>query len=321
MKIPPRTRPEDDPRNGPVILRRDLRAQGLTGRSVSRLIRDEGLVKVRTGAYVPPDVWSACDREGRFGLLGRAVLRQARTPVILSHTSALAEYGVPLWGFDLVAAHVTRTDGLPGRSARDVRQHSGRLGAGDLVVLNGVPATNPARAVLESVTLGRVEASLCAANFLLHSGLTTEKLLNTQYVGMENWPDTRAAELVLRMADRRFESLGETRTFFCCFQQGLPCPEPQYEIKDASGRVIARVDLAWPDLGVFLEFDGRVKYEKLLKEGERASDVVLRERDRERMICRLTGWRCVRVTWADLARPEQLAARIREELFPTAVAS
>jgi len=321
MKIPPRSRPADDPRNGPVILRRDLLAQGLTSRSVSRLIRDDGLVKVRTGAYVPPAAWRGCDQEGRFGLLGRAVLRQARTPVVLSHTSALTEYGVPLWGFDLSVAHVTRTDGLPGRNGRDVQQHSGRMGPGDLVVLNGVAVMNPARAVLESITLGSVEASLCAANFVLNSGLTTEKLLNTQYVGMENWPDTRTAELVLRLADRRFESLGETRTFFCCYQQGLPCPVPQYEIKDAAGRVVARVDLAWPDLGVFLEFDGRVKYEKLLKEGERASDVVLRERDRERMICRLTGWRCVRITWADLARPEELAARIRAELFPRALAS
>ena len=52
-------------------------------------------------------------------------------------------------------------------------------------------------------------------------------------------------------------------------------PEPQYEIKDDRGVVIGRVDFAWPELGVFLEFDGKVKYEKLLKPGERA----LRRRD------------------------------------------
>ena len=34
--------------------------------------------------------------------------------------------------------------------------------------------------------------------------------------------------------------------------------------------MIHRVDLAWPEYGVFLEFDGRVKYEKYLREGERA---------------------------------------------------
>ena len=55
--------------------------------------------------------------------------------------------------------------------------------------------------------------------------------------------------------------------------------------------------------GVFLEFDGKVKYERLLKDGESASDVVFREKQREDMICRLTGWRCIRIVWADLYQP------------------
>ncbi|WP_193606989.1 hypothetical protein [Nocardioides lijunqiniae] len=318
MKLPSSNRAAGDPRNGPVILRRDYRAEGLSSRSVTQRIRAEGLVKIRTGAYVSPEVWQDCDREGRFGLLGRAVLRQAKTPLVLSHSSAVAEYGAPLWGLDLSAAHVTRTDGLSGRRGRDVHQHEGRLGAGDLHVMNGVPVMNPARAALETVTLGNVEAGLCIVNHLLHHRLTTESLLNTQYVAMETWPNTLSVELVLRLADPRIETIGESRTFWCCYQQGLPCPQTQVEIRDRWGNVVARVDFAWPHLGVFLEFDGFVKYEKLLKEGERASDVVLRERDRERLVCQLTGWRCIRVTWAELADGPRLAARIRRELFPPA---
>ncbi|SDM89560.1 Transcriptional regulator, AbiEi antitoxin, Type IV TA system [Nocardioides szechwanensis] len=313
--LPPSNRPADDPRNGPVILRRDYAAQGLNDRAVTRRIREEGLVRLRRGAYVSPDVWSACDEVGRFGLLGRAALRQAVAHVVLSHSSALVEYGAPLWGFDLSIVHVTRTDGLSGRRGPDLVQHQGRMGPGDLVVLNGVPVMNPARAALESATLGSLEAALCVANFLLNSRLMTMKELIAQYVDMENWPDTRPIELLLRLADPRVESIGESRFFFCCFQQGLPAPQPQYPIRDAAGRVVFRVDFAWPDLGLFVEFDGKIKYEKLLKEGERASDVVLRERDRERKICELTGWRCIRVTWADLANSTRLAATIRAELF------
>jgi hypothetical protein len=29
------------------------------------------------------------------------------------------------------------------------------------------------------------------------------------------------------------------------------------------------------------------------------------------LVCLLTGWVCIRVTWEDLNRPEQLARRIR----------
>ncbi|HWM75729.1 MAG TPA: type IV toxin-antitoxin system AbiEi family antitoxin domain-containing protein [Nocardioides sp.] len=307
-------RPADDPRNGPVILRRELIGQGLNDRAIARLVSGGDLVRVRRGAYASAEIWENLDQDGRFGLRGRAVLRQARAPALLSHTSGLPEFDAPTWGFELDDVHITRTDGLAGRKEAGVHQHCGAIRAGDLVVVNGLPVMNPARITLETTTLRNPEASLCVANYMLHRGLTTIEELNVQYVDMNWWPDTLSAEIVLRLADARIESVGETRTYWCCYQHGLPMPEPQFEIKDANGRVVARVDFAWPAFGVFLEFDGRIKYEKLLREGERASDVVLREKRREEMICRLTGWRCVRVAWHELASPERLAARIRAEL-------
>ena len=74
------------------------------------------------------------------------------------------------------------------------------------------------------------------------------------------------------------------------------------------------IDFLWRELGVFLEFDGRAKYEKFLKEGEPVVAAVLREKKREEMICRLTGWRCIRIVWADLYRPDATNAYIRSVL-------
>ena len=51
---------------------------------------------------------------------------------------------------------------------------------------------------------------------------------------------------------------------------------------------------------------------------KRASDVVVREKQREDMIGRITGWRCIRIVWADLYTPEQTAARIRRMFRPIA---
>ena len=249
----------------------------------------------------------------------RCCARQA--PVVLSHTSGLPEYDAPTWGFELDDVHVTRTDGLAGRREAGVNQHCGAVLPGDFQVVNGVPVMTPARITLETTMLGNTEASLCVANHMLQNGLTTLDELNIQYVDMNWWPDTLSAEIVLRLADERIESVGETRTYWCCYQQGLPMPEPQVEIMAADGRVVARVDFAWPELKVFLEFDGRIKYEKLLREGERPSDVVIREKRREELVCRLTGWRCIRITWDDLASPKRLAAKIRAVLFPAAGAS
>ncbi len=95
---------------------------------------------------------------------------------------------------------------------------------------------------------------------------------------------------------------------------GLPKPVSQYEVVDEHGRTVARLDFAWPELGVFLEFDGKEKYTKYLKEGESVVDAVLREKKREELICGLTGWRCIRLTWADLYRPRETVNYIRSVL-------
>ncbi len=316
MAIPATPRSSTDPRNGPIIIRKELLALGYSDRAIARLVRAGELARVRHGAYAAGSTWTELDEVGRLGLRGRAVLKQAKTPVILSHVSGLPEYDAPVYGFDLSLVHTTRTDGLSGRKAADVVQHAGLLRAGDLVVVNGVPVMNPARITLEATTVGGAEAGLCVANHMLHHELTTIRDLTAQYVGMESWPNTLAIEIVLRLADSRIESVGESRTFWCCFQQSLPMPEPQYKIRDGSGRVVARVDFAWPKYGVFLEFDGRIKYEKLLRDGERASDVVIREKLREELVCRLTGWHCIRITWADLENPAQLVGLIKDALSP-----
>ena len=157
---------------------------------------------------------------------------------------------------------------------------------------------------------------MCVVNDFLHRGLTSLDQLHRRYEPMDRWPNTLGTDLVLRLADPRIESVGETRTFHVCWRHGLPAPEPQYEVFDEDGTCIGRVDFAWPEHRVFLEFDGKIKYGKLLREGETPTDVVLREKRREERICEVTGWRCIRVTWADLQRPEILAARIRNMLFP-----
>ena len=95
---------------------------------------------------------------------------------------------------------------------------------------------------------------------------------------------------------------------------GLPMPVPQYQVVNGFGIAVARVDFAWPELGVFLEFDGREKYTKYLKEGASVVDAVLREKKREELICRITGWRCIRLTWADLYRPRETVDYIRSVL-------
>ena len=71
------------------------------------------------------------------------------------------------------------------------------------------------------------------------------------------------------------------------------------------------VDFAWPEHRLIVEFDGLEKYYRHRRPGETIEQMVLREKAREDRIRELTGWTVVRITWADLARPELLVARLR----------
>ncbi len=241
----------------------------------------------------------------------RAAYRQANTSVVLSHASSLPFTVAPLWGFDLSVVHMTRDDGLGGRRERGVRRHSGQLVDGDVVETHGLRVMAPIRASLEATMLGSAEAGLVVVNHFLHRGDFDLESLRARYeLSMDCWPNSLPTDLVLRLANPLMESVAETRTDYFCFMRGLPRPVPQYEVFD-NGVLVARLDFAFPDLGFWIEFDGRVKYERHLKPGESPVDAVLREKRREEMVTELTGWRCLRITWADLASPDSLERRIR----------
>lgn len=232
---------------------------------------------------------------------------------MLSHNSALPEFAAPLWQVPDDVVHVTRLDQRAGRSEAGVRQHQGVLLPEDVTVRRGVAVTSATRTAIDVTTSLEVEAALVCVNYLLHQGHTSIDAIRERYASMRHHPFTLRSELVFRLADPRLESVGESRTWHACWRFGVPMPVPQYEVV-VNGRVIARLDFAWPEHGVWIEFDGKEKYIKLLRQGETTGDAVLREKRREDRIREITGWRCIRVTWADLASPERLTRRLKASL-------
>lgn len=305
--------PPEPPAAPAIQLRRDLIAQGWTDRALAAAVRSGQLVRVRRGAYVDARAWMTLDGAQRYAARCRAVQLQACCELVLSHVSALPAYGAPLWGLSLDVVHGSRSDERAGRREAGVVQHRGLLLPEDVEVHDGVRVTSPTRTVLDLSTLVDVEPALVVANDLAHRGLVSSAGLRARYErpdgdgGMQHWPGTLATRIVLDLMDPAIESVGESRVAYLCFSQSLPRPETQVKVRDENGRVVARVDFAWPALGVFLEFDGRVKYGA---DGQ----TVWEEKRREDRIRELTGWRCIRLTWADLDDPVRTAARIRAVL-------
>jgi hypothetical protein len=312
MRAP--TRSPDDPRLTPITLRSELIDQGYKDKAIARLVREGTLTRVRHGAYADGRAWRAADDIGRHELQARAVLRQARSDLVLSHLTGAAVWDLSFWDLVPDAVHGTRRDHKAGRSEAGVIQHRGLLLPEDVVERHGVPLVAPSRLVLELPTVTDLEHSLCFANELLHLKHTTIDQLWQRYELSRHWPHSLTTEVLLRLCTNQCESVGESRFLFLCWRTGLPAPELQYEIRDSSGTVVAIVDFAWPELGVFGEFDGKIKYTRLLKKGQSVEDAVVAEKRREDLVRELTDWRCVRIVWSDLYTPEVTALRVRRAL-------
>ncbi|HEX8771595.1 MAG TPA: DUF559 domain-containing protein [Acidimicrobiales bacterium] len=114
-------------------------------------------------------------------------------------------------------------------------------------------------------------------------------------LGRRRTPGTRRIRRVLMMRPAgapATESLLET--LMVQLIRNLPAlgePVRQLKIYDTQGNFIARVDLAWPELGVFIELDG-----------EHHAGQPVYDASRETAIVAATGWLCGRFTWTEVRR-------------------
>ncbi len=112
-------------------------------------------------------------------------------------------------------------------------------------------------------------------------------------------------QITVRLARHGAQSIGESLGRHLMWTQHLPEPQLQFKVYDEVGNLIGITDFAWPEFGLLGEFDGKIKYGRLLKDGETASDVVVREKEREDRIREVTRWLMIRYVWRDLYRPRR----------------
>jgi hypothetical protein len=294
-----------------IKLRRELVAAGWSDRDIARLVASGLIHRVRYGAYVDAALWRLLDTaRDRHRARARAVLRTAHPSSVLTHQSAMAEHVSTLWRLPLDDIAMTRTDGVAGRTEAGIVHHSGALKLEHLTVRHGVPVSTPARAAIEVLTTTDSELGYCLLNAILHTQRTTIEQVRRVASQAERWPNTLGVRVALGLADHRLASIAESRTMYLLHREGVPLPLIQVEVHDAAGRLIGIVDFLWPTHAVFLEFDGRIKYEIHRRPGESLADYLMREKRREERICQETGWICIRIGWADLEDPKALARRI-----------
>lgn len=294
-----------------VFLRGEARTVGYDDRAVMAALRAKLWVRVRRGAFTFRDIWEGKDPVSRHRVLSRAVMRSLGDKVALSHTSAAIEHDCATWNVDLTRVHVTRLDGAAGRTEKDVVHHEGFTLENEIVEKNGMRMMRPPRSALETASITTTESGLVTLDSVLHMKLTDPDELAAIFRLMERWPHTQKVHVALGLADGRAESVGESRSRYLCWASGLPAPKLQFKVCDEHGNLVGTTDFAWPEQRLLGEFDGKVKYGRFLRPGEKPGDAVFREKRREDRLREITRWPMVRLIWADLYRPVETGGRIR----------
>ncbi|HVV35298.1 MAG TPA: DUF559 domain-containing protein [Acidimicrobiales bacterium] len=108
------------------------------------------------------------------------------------------------------------------------------------------------------------------------------------------------------------DSLLETLAVQLIRRGGLPTPVRQYRIVDPhTVRTLARCDLVWPALGIFVELDG-----------QQHKDQPVYDAVRQNLIVRITGWRPIRLTWDQVTLwPTASVRELADLLLPNSLVS
>lgn len=291
--------------------RKEAEAAGFDDRAVARMVRSGVWTRFRRGFFAFTEEWKDLDDVGRHRVRSRAVLRSLGPVVALSHTSAVIAHGIDVWGVPLDRVHVTRLDGGAGRIEADVVHHEGVCLDGDVTIVDDLQVTTAVRSVLEAGSRCSSEAALC----LFDSGLFKERFdydeLRGTHQRLGDWPGMQHLHIPTRMATGKSQSAGESRGRWLFRIHHLPAPLPQFEVYDENGALLGVCDWGWPELGLLGEFDGRIKYGRLLKDGQDPGDVMYAEKVREDALREATDWSMVRLIWADFDHPGRVVARIQ----------
>ena len=293
-------------RRGGYVFRHDLIEYGLRDRDIRAAVRAGLLTRLRHGTYAPTSVVAPLSPEAKHVLIAYSVVDKLGPGVALSHQSAALVHTPQSFGIDLDVIHVTQLNGRHGRAEAGVVFHVGDTSEDDLVEIDGRLVVAPARAAFESACRSSTESGMVTMSAMLHEGRFAREELEELGATYERWPGGRNARLAIRLADGRCESVGESRSLFMFWREGVPRPETQVVIRTEDGREVARSDFAWLLYRHIGEFDGLFKYGRLNSYASDPGRAITDEKKREDLV-RSLMLGMSRWTWAGLDEKRRTA--------------
>lgn len=226
-----------------------------------------------------------------------ALLAHGPRSAIASHTAALlhgctaAESG---------RTHVLVPYGLCSRTRLDLVVHFGSVHRCDVEELEGLRVLVLDRVVCDLLCTARPRDALAVADQALaqlpeRERARLRKQVQDRLVRRPDPRGTRRGAALLDLATGRAESPAESWIRLMVVELGFPIPEVNWWVRSPEGLGLYRVDLAWPEARIALEYDGYAAHA-----GRSAADEARADDLRRR------GWIVIRVTAEDLRDPSRL---------------
>lgn len=264
-RMPRSVRP--DCLSGPFTLEQ-ARAAGLTRHS----LQSSAWCRVFRTVWVAADVPHS--RQMRF-----AAARLILPPhAVICGLTAAWLYGVDVRHRDDLDVDVSFAKGRRLRTRPGLRVCQETLDAADVSTVDGIQVTTPLRTAFDCLRWLRGAERLVVADALTHAGLTDVDELCRYFAGKRRLRNLRIGERLLDLVEPRTESPMETRLRMVLVDAGLAPPHAQWEVRDAWGGLVGRLDLAYPDARIGIEYDGAEHWQ------QRRAD------DRRRAAIRELGW-------------------------------
>jgi hypothetical protein len=222
-----------------------------------------------------------------------------------SHVTAAMMWGcpVPHWirRDATVSLHVTTIGNGPIERRSGFIGHRVRTDRTEIVSFNSVRTSSPAAFWYECRSLLSVQDLVILGDHLVgQAGLTdVEWLEATIHTGDRG---VRAARAALELIRPGSESPMESLVRIVIVEAGFPEPACNVDVLDESGTFIGRVDLAWVELRIAVEYDGdhhRTDPQTFARDRSRSNDFVVAE------------WLVIHVTAEDVSEPGSFLDRLR----------
>jgi len=259
-------------------------------------------------------------RSQRWEQVGRGVVRLSGsrvTPhqrimaaVLAGPPGTVASHLTAAWLFGgvqhLSSVHVTVPRAASARRVGAV-VHRADLSSGDRTSMANVPCTSGARTALDCAQVLSSTALSAVVDALIFDGFTSADRIH-RALALDKAPgrpgEGRLKEVLRLWSDPIAPgSPAEIRLLRRLAQWDLPMPVTQHPVRDVTGKLLGKVDVAWPAVRVGLEYDG-VKWH--------GPSRIERDEDRQAAL-EAAGWRLERVDRTDAAAGLD---RLRRRLVP-----